>query len=111
MGGAEEKSEVAQVENTNNNGEEPETKPTAKSSKSDLPLKVKPIDVLKMSNCVPLIELAITKYIASNGLPSIYKAFKTVKLEDLLSGVNNVEAEDKSAERVEFAGGFRKLQF
>ena len=64
-------------------------------------------------NCIPLIELSITKYIASNGLASIYRTFKTTKLEDLLSGVNNdrVESGEKSLDRIEFAGGFKKLQF
>ena len=57
-----------------------------------------------------MIELSITKYIASNGLASIYKTFKTTKLEDLLSGVNNNRIE-KSLDRINFAGGFKKFQF
>ena len=74
------------------------------------------VDLVKPSNqavprfCFPLIELSIIKYIASNSLPSIYRTFKSTKLEDLISGVNNdrVEIEEES---IEFAGGFKKFQF
>ena len=92
----------------NNNEEESETKPDTKSAMSSKPSKK-----VIPRNCGPLIELSITKYIASNGLASIHKTFHAAKLEDLLSGVNNgkVELEDKSVDKIEFAGGFKRFQF
>ena len=79
----------------------------------DLVKRSKPSQQVIPRNCGPLIELSLTKYIASNGLASIYKTFHNAKLEDLLSGVNNgkVEVEDKSLDKIEFSGGFKKYQF
>ena len=79
----------------------------------DLVKPSKPSNKVIPRNCGPLIELSITKYIASNGLASIYKTFKAAKLEDLLSGVNNgkVELEDQSVDKIKFPGGFKKFQF
>ena len=75
--------------------------------------QVKPSKQVLPRNSSPLIELSINKYVASHSLGSIYTTFKTAKLEDLLSAVNNdpVEVEEKSAEKIEFAGGFQKVQF
>ena len=66
---------------------------------------------LVIKNYGPLIELAITKYIGSNCLDSIYRTFKTVKLQDLLGAVNAEDSGEEREGKVQFAGGFRKLQF
>ena len=66
---------------------------------------------LVIKNYGPLIELAITKYIGSNCLDSIYRTFRTVKLQDLLGAVNAEDSGEEREGKVQFAGGFRKLQF
>lgn len=62
-------------------------------------------------NFGPLVELAVTKYIGSNCLDSIYRTFRTVKLQDLLGAVTAEDSGEEREGKVQFAGGFRKLQF
>ena len=60
---------------------------------------------------VPLLELAITQYIRSNSLDSVYSTFRTTKLENLLHAVDHGQSKDNTGQNIVFAGGFQKLMF